>query len=212
MSQSVSKLFEVLLVGAALSTAALAWKGSFAGEPSAPRPIRVENWREELAFDRRVGLADAPFRLVVWTDYQCPACRQLEVELKELRLRLGDSLSVAYRFYPLPAHPLAFGAAVLAECAHRKGQFAAMHEALFHPVLTGDSLPVESLAARVAGANAKDLRACAATRDVRAVVDNERRIGDSLGFRGTPYVQIGDKLTFGGMAAGTLEQSLRSAR
>jgi protein-disulfide isomerase len=150
--------------------------------------------------------------MVVWTDYQCPACRQLEGELKELRQRLGDSLSVAYRFFPLPSHSLAFGAAVLAECAHRKGQFAAMHEALFHPALTGDSLPVDSLAARVAGANAKELRACSATREVRAIVDRERAIGDSLRFRGTPYVQIGDKLTFGGLPAGTLEQSLRSAR
>ncbi len=51
--------------------------------------IRFPGWREDLAFNRRIGLADASYRLIVSTDYQCPACRQFEKEIASARAQLG---------------------------------------------------------------------------------------------------------------------------
>lgn len=198
---------------AAVSTAGLAWKRSL--EPTSTgisrAPIRVKDWKRELAFDRRVGPASAPIRLAVWTDYQCPACQQMEREFAKLRSRLGDSLTIAYRYYPLPSHKLAFDAAVVAECAQQRGKFDTMHNALFATRLHGDSLPLDSLAVATGIMTANELRGCMAQSSVRSVVQRDLDQAQALGFQGTPYLQIGDHLTLGGMPAEQLEKLLRAA-
>jgi hypothetical protein len=86
-----------------------------------------------------------------------------------------------------------------------------MHEALFSLRLTGDTLPVDSLAARVPGMPASALRNCLEDSGLSALVAAERAVGDSLKFRGTPYVLFREQATMGGMSSSELERRLRSA-
>jgi protein-disulfide isomerase len=65
--------------------------------------------------------------VVVYGDYECPFCAQLE-----LRLRECPDLQVAFRHFPVRAsHPRAHAAACAAEAAAAQGAFWAMHDALF---------------------------------------------------------------------------------
>lgn len=209
MKTVFNKVLEATLVVAALATAGLAWKRS--SEPAGPKPIVVKDWRAQLALDRRIGPKTAPFQLAVWTDYQCPACRQLEGELRTLRARLRDSLAIVYHYFPLPSHSLAFNAAMLAECAQRKDSFASMHEALFAMNIRGDTIAIDSLAHLNVGVPAAELRRCAVDPAVRAIVQSDVDRGVAYGLRGTPYLQIDDKLTMGGMPAADLETRLRKS-
>ncbi len=71
------------------------------------------------------GLEDAP-ALIVYGDYECPFCAQLEVRLRALELR------VAFRHFPVRgSHPRAQAAAYAAEAAAAQGAFWPMHDALF---------------------------------------------------------------------------------
>ena len=63
---------------------------------------------------------------IVYGDYECPFCAQLELRLRELLLR------VAFRHFPVRAsHPRAQAAAHAAEAAAAQGAFWAMHDSLF---------------------------------------------------------------------------------
>lgn len=63
---------------------------------------------------------------IVYGDYECPFCAQLELRLRELPLR------VAFRHFPVRAsHPRAQAAAHAAEAAAAQGAFWPMHDSLF---------------------------------------------------------------------------------
>src|SRR5690349_20471076 len=63
-------------------------------------------------------LLDEPggIRVIVFSDYQCPACKELMGRLDEIRRDKDVSLSIVLRHFPIPSHPYAFKAAVSAEC------------------------------------------------------------------------------------------------
>ena len=71
------------------------------------------------------GPENAPVA-IVYGDYECPFCAQVEVRLRRLPYR------VAFRHFPVTgSHPRALAAARAAEAAALQGAFWAMHDALF---------------------------------------------------------------------------------
>jgi len=49
--------------------------------------------------------------IVVFADFQCPACRMLARDLKAIRAEFPRYVAVRYRHAPLPIHPFAVEAA-----------------------------------------------------------------------------------------------------
>jgi protein-disulfide isomerase len=71
------------------------------------------------------GPEGAPL-VIVYGDYECPFCAQLEARLRDAHVR------VAFRHFPVRAsHPRAQPAAHAAEAAAAQGAFWPMHDALF---------------------------------------------------------------------------------
>ena len=202
----------VLVVCAVFMTGAVAH--SFVRSPEViDGATAFEGWKQDLMFDRRIGSADAPYKLVVWFDYQCPACRRFEDELDLARQELGDSLAVIYRHFPLTGHSLAFEAAVAAECAREQGRFQEMHEALFADPLDGESLPLSSLIAESDIPDSTSFGACMSdpTSAARGAVSTDLARIRTLNARGTPALQIGDRIATGGIRAGELVERVREA-
>jgi NhaA family Na+:H+ antiporter len=82
--------------------------------------------------DHAQGPADAPATLVEYGDYQCPFCRMVYHNVKELRVQLGDRIRYVYRHLPISsAHPQAQLAAEAAEAAAAQGKFWEMHDMLY---------------------------------------------------------------------------------
>jgi protein-disulfide isomerase len=97
-------------------------------------PIRPE--------DQVQGSPDALYTLVEYGDYECPDCGRLFGTIRDLRVRLGDNLRLAYRHYCLSGiHPHAQQAAEAAQAAGAQGRFWEMHDLLFanqHALATRD--------------------------------------------------------------------------
>jgi protein-disulfide isomerase len=71
------------------------------------------------------GPDEAP-TAIVYGDYECPFCAQVELRLRTKPLR------VAFRHFPVTgSHPRALAAACAAEAAGAQGAFWEMHDALF---------------------------------------------------------------------------------
>ena len=89
--------------------------------------------REGIEFNPRGGPehgpADAPLQIVVFSDFQCPACAKVHRWLARLPDRFGVEARVAFRHYPLG--PGAVKAARAAAAAHAQGRFRAFADALF---------------------------------------------------------------------------------
>jgi protein-disulfide isomerase len=95
-------------------------------EDSALPFLRVFDW------DHVRGPADAPFTLIEYGDYECPACGWLFRDLRRLQQNEGPRLRLVYRHYPYSGiHKHAQMAAEAAEAASAQGRFWEMHDLLF---------------------------------------------------------------------------------
>jgi len=84
----------------------------------------------DLATAHRLGPANAPVQIVVYSDFQCVFaanwCRSCNSQAE-----FPNEVTIVYRHFPLTAHPRAFPAAVAAECAAEQGFFWEYHDKLF---------------------------------------------------------------------------------
>jgi len=75
------------------------------------------------------GPANATRTILVFTDFECPYCKRLDTQLRDLADR-GD-VRIVLRNHPLPMHPHARLAAKAAIAAEKQGKLPAMSKMLF---------------------------------------------------------------------------------
>jgi protein-disulfide isomerase len=80
------------------------------------------------------GSKDAPIKMEVFTDYECPSCRNLYENT--LRPMINDYVAsgkvyLVHHDFPLPMHKYGFEAARWANAAARVGEFGAVEAALY---------------------------------------------------------------------------------
>lgn len=83
--------------------------------------------------------SDAPIRITVFSDFQCPFCKMVAEQMPELVRRYPKQINVQYMFYPLDSkcnsnlkgrmHESACDAAFLAACSPEK--FPELHDEIF---------------------------------------------------------------------------------
>ena len=61
----------------------------------------------EVANAPRLGSENAPVQIVEFADYECPYCQKVNGDLNRMREQFGDQVSLVYKDFPLPMHPLA---------------------------------------------------------------------------------------------------------
>ena len=90
---------------------------------STAREVEDERWtslpvRAVSLKDHHIGNLDAPVRLIVYVDLECPYCKIFHQEVvPRLQKKFGDDLAIIYRHYPLThIHRTAQKAAEAAEC------------------------------------------------------------------------------------------------
>ncbi|MDQ3068930.1 MAG: DsbA family protein [Acidobacteriota bacterium] len=139
------------------------------------------------------GRADAPFGIVIFSDFQCPFSRRLAADvLPSLRRDYVDTgkALIAFRHMPIETiHPRAVPAARAAACAGAQGRFWPVHDRLFAQF---NKLADRDLRAhaQAAGVEMRAFGACmAGTSD--GAIDRDRAEGLALSVRGTPSIFIG---------------------
>jgi protein-disulfide isomerase len=214
--QRLSMLANMVLVLCALAVTGLMVRREFfpstAAAASRPGAMRlVPDWRLYAAEGHRSGPAPAPVEIVVFSDYQCPACRMLAEGLEAIRREFPGQVAVVNRHFPLSAHPYALPAARASECAARQGRFDAMHAALF---ATQSTLGIDPWRRIAQAAQVPDLPAfdgCMADTGPIAAVARDTAAGRRLEVTATPTFLINDARYVGAPPQGTLRQIVRRA-
>src|SRR4051812_19024448 len=64
----------------------------------------VDNWRDAVEGEHPYGPEDAATTIVVFSDFQCPFCKQFATTLDSIR-NAFPQVRVVERHYPLDIHP-----------------------------------------------------------------------------------------------------------
>lgn len=145
-----------------------------------------------------VGPDDAPVDILVFSDFQCPACKHWALNVEQpLKAELVERgvARLTYYDYPLPGHPHSFVVSRAARCAGDQDRFWEYHDLAFaqqEEWSYSSGTPTGSLKAfaRTLGLNAQRFDDCLESDAHAETVTANRMLGDQLGVRGTPTVFV----------------------
>lgn len=209
-----STLYSVALITCAVVITGLLVRREFFPPGAARRGLVAEatpNWRTFASSGHRTGSAGAPVTLVVFSDFQCPACKVLADQVQTLQQRHPERFSVVYRHYPLPSHPHAVAAARASECAARQGRFTQYHDALFASQETLGYTPWQDFARSAGVPDVSGFERCFS--EPGAVEQMNRDIADAkrLGVTGTPTLLVNGRRYNGVPPLQVLEKEITGA-
>lgn len=145
------------------------------------------------------GDGNTPVSIVVYADFQCPACATEHQEMTRIWPQLRDRAHLIFRHYPITTtHPHSWQASLYAEAAGRQGRFWEMHDYLFATQAIWSTLPsvdgeFDSYALEL-NMDLDQLHADIASQDTVLKVRNDQRGGNTSGVRSTPAVFINGRL------------------
>lgn len=156
------------------------------GEPDMESPYKIHMATEKFA--------DAPIRISVFSDFQCPFCKVVADQMPELARRYGKQINVQYFFYPLDAkcnsnikgrfHESACDAAMLAACDEKK--FVEVHDEIFANQERLESGALKDIIAKF------DLKECINDTNKNKVIASLNQ-GTKFDLKSTPTIIVNGK-------------------
>ena len=144
-----------------------------------------------------LGGPDALLQMVVFSDFQCPYCRDFAVQARHLEQHYSDELRLVFVHFPLgracnpimtrELHTQACQAARAAEAARLQGKFWDFHDALFQEDLRSGP-EIFSEAAADIGLDLERFGQDLSSEAVRRRVTEDIQMGIELGVNSTPTV------------------------
>lgn len=139
--------------------------------------------------------AEAPIRITVFSDFECPFCKVVAEQMPELLRRYKDKMNIQYMFYPLDAkcnpnvksrfHQNACDAAMVAGCDEKK--FLEVHDEIF----AKQTKLAEGVLVDIAKKH--NLNGCLDNKDVLAKVVTSINQGTKYNLKSTPTIIVNGK-------------------
>ena len=155
--------------------------------------------------DPRLGDENARLQLVLFSDFQCPACRRFAQMVASAK-KGHPELAVVFKHYPLgkecnagvrfDLHPLSCGAAYAAEAARRQEKFWEYYEALFASTEELEDDVLLKLA-RDIGLDPNQFEADRMDGATKAKVEADVALGKKLDLVGTPTAFLNNRMISG---------------
>jgi protein-disulfide isomerase/uncharacterized membrane protein len=153
--------------------------------------------------DPRLGPADAPVQLVIFSDFECPSCKAQSRMLERLVQMYGDRISIVAKHYPLSSvcnraiaanpHQNACGAAYASVAAHMQGKFWPFHDLVYH--LKGTPSPdALSQVARATGLDLARFLNDMSSDAAKAKITEDVELGIKLKIIQTPTTYLNGRL------------------
>ena len=150
--------------------------------------------------DHLLGNPNAPVTIVVYSDFECPFCKQFHQTMKQVMEAYGKSgdgrVAWVYRHFPLDSiHPKARTEAEASECAAELGGQVAYWDyadKIFEITPSNNGLDLALLPdiAEEIGLSRKDFESCLNSKRHAEDVQNDLVDAQKAGGRGTPYSVI----------------------
>ena len=139
------------------------------------------------------NFADAPLRVSLFSDFQCPVCKVFSEEILPKLLKFYEGkINFQYFFYPMdsncnhnisqPMHPMACEASYLASCS--SDNFKLIHDLIYEKQNTLSNSVLQKLA------NDQNISTCFHSLEAKNTVEDMILAGDKLGVQATPTLII----------------------
>jgi protein-disulfide isomerase len=159
-----------------------------------------------------IGAADAPLKIVEFSDFQCPACARAHTGIADLLADHPGEVAILYRHFPLTTiHPHAFAAALASECAGEQGRFREYHDQLFARQKSIGSTSWRIYAADAGIADLDAFDQCVMTSRFRSRVLKDRAAGERALVQGTPAFIFQGRMVVGAGAPEEIRKRVREA-
>ncbi len=140
--------------------------------------------------DPATGPVNAPITIVMFSDFQCPACSATHPLLKKAMAMFPGKIRFVVRDYPLESiHENAFCAAIAAGAANLQGKFFEYSEVLYTHQDALDAVSLKRYAAEL-GLNAKQFELDFNSEKIAAEVRKDIADGKGYGINSTPTIYI----------------------
>ncbi len=140
-----------------------------------------------------LGPAKAPVEMIVFSDFECPFCRDTETLLGEILLAYPEKVKLVFKHFPLAAHKNARSAAMAAAAAHQQGKFWQYHDLLFQNSKVLQYEKFITFATELKLDMAK-FNSDLVSADVRQKLDKDVKDGSDAGVNSTPSLFINGRL------------------
>ncbi|MEX2281439.1 MAG: thioredoxin domain-containing protein [Gemmatimonadota bacterium] len=151
----------------------------------------------------KIGSDNAPIKMLVFSDFQCPACAvygtQVEPNLKKEWIEPGKVQLTYYDFPLTQMHRWAFLAARAGRCANEQSKFWQFHDIMLSRqrswsfATTAPIKDFEGYATEV-GIDARAFRSCVNSDKYADVVSINQKLGNQLRINGTPALFMNGRL------------------
>lgn len=215
ISKTLQVMCNGILVCCALFSTSLAYRALKRSDRSAREQSdsaqRVAGWETQFRQAQLAGRDRERAAMVVFSDYECPACKALNDHIESYRRDRGLETSVLYRHWALPSHQHAVAAAVSAECAAEQGKFRDMHNELFRAQRHLATVDWRELASAAGVPDLPRFESCINDADVTRRVQAASDSVGALGLRGTPSILLKGGRVLTGVPARAMLDSLLGA-
>ena len=152
-----------------------------------------------LGEDYRKGSDDAKVTIVVFSDFQCPACKNMDKKLLTIFNDYGNQILIVHKNFPLdmkcnsslssPIHPYACDTAVLARCAGQYDKFWEYHDLAYQNQSQTNPISIKSWASSLGLTNSQ-IEACLKSKGMHEKIKDDIKLGLKVGVNATPTVFI----------------------
>ena len=149
-----------------------------------------------------MGNPYAPIHVIEFTDFQCPACRDGALFLKEYMEQRPGKIYLQFKHYPIfNLHSYAKTTSIYAQCASQQGKFWPMHDQLFEGAMSlKHSLSVAGRLNRMAksiGLDLEKLKMCVADPATEEIILRNKEEGKASGVKATPTYFVNGQMVVG---------------
>ena len=175
------------------------------------KAVKVDDWRRYARGRMTIGAESASVTITVFSDYQCPFCRELHQTLTRLMQRRAD-VRLVYRSLPIQSiHPYARSAALGAECAAKGGRFREYHDYLFQNQDSLGRAAWSRIAAYAGVADTSAFNECFESPQTTRLLESDSIDARSLRIAGTPAMLVNRWLVSGALTQDSVETLIAKA-
>lgn len=196
-SMSLDRILNLLVATAALAVAVAVVHREFVRvDPpddtvdEAVAVSRLDGWEDLARHGLSLGMQEAPIRIFVFADVECPFCKQFHETVQSIERAFPTQTQLVFLHFPLSGHRFARIGARAIECADVMHKPRAMIDRLYE---RQDSLGLKSWASFASEAGIADTVAfqkCLVGNDPLSRIDSARAAGLALKVNGTPTVIV----------------------
>lgn len=151
--------------------------------------------------DAKQGNENAKVKVIVYSDFQCPYCRQFHDQIvSTINNEFKDDVLLVYKDIPLEFHPRAEISAVAARCAQDQEKFWEMSEVLYEKQEEwGNEIGTDEFKryARTLGLDAQQFNECIDDKKHLDEIQQSMEEAQAFGISGVPATFVNDQFVSG---------------